>query len=183
DWDVHHGNGTQHCFWGEESVLYCSLHQHPFYPGTGAPDELGTGAAAGRTVNLPMQAGWGGQEYTAAMREVVLPIAREFDPDFVLVSAGFDAHRDDPLAMMQLEESDFGRMACAMIGLADECCEGRLVMLLEGGYDLDALRSSVRTVIDTLREPASFDADAGELSSWGRATLEAMRPYWTLRGK
>lgn len=179
DWDVHHGNGTQHSFWADPSVMYCSLHQYPFYPGTGAPDEVGGGEAAGYTVNLPMQAGWGGEEYAAAYREVVLPVARRFDPGFVLVSAGFDAHRDDPLAMMRLQDADYAQMAAAMISLADECCDGRIAMLLEGGYDLDALRSSVQVVLDSMCDPPAFDDNAGaELSSWGRATQDALRPYW-----
>jgi acetoin utilization deacetylase AcuC-like enzyme len=97
DWDVHHGNGTQHAFYADPSVLYVSLHQFPFYPGTGSFDEIGAGAGAGFTVNLPMRAGWGPAEYAAAFRDVIVPVALRFDPDFVLVSAGFDAHRDDPL--------------------------------------------------------------------------------------
>jgi len=178
DWDVHHGNGTQHSFYGDADVLYGSLHQYPFYPGTGWVDEIGRGAAAGFTVNLPMQAGWGMGEYTAAMREVFVPIARAFSPQFVLVSAGFDAHRDDPLASMQLDAAAFRRMTNAMVAVADECCDGKIVLLLEGGYSLDALQSSVATVLDTLAEPAAFDDDDGDLTAWGEAVRQTLSTYW-----
>ena len=178
DWDVHHGNGTQHSFYADSSVLYASLHQYPFYPGTGSVDEIGTGVGAGFTVNMPMQAGWGMDPYAAALRECFLPIARAFSPQFVLVSAGFDAHRDDPLASMQLDASAFAEMTNALVGLADECCEGRIILLLEGGYSLEALTSSVRTVLDRLAEPAQFAEDVGELTAWGHAARQALAPYW-----
>jgi acetoin utilization deacetylase AcuC-like enzyme len=180
DWDVHHGNGTQHSFWADPSVMYVSLHQFPFYPGTGSVEEIGTGSGCGFTVNLPMRAGWGPSEYGAAFRDVVLPVARRFDPEFVLVSAGFDAHRDDPLAMMTLDAAAFGTMTDAMVALADECCGGDLVLLLEGGYDLAALRESVGTVLGHLHEPQSVVEAGGELSAWGQATREALSTYWKI---
>ena len=180
DWDVHHGNGTQHAFWHDPSVMYVSLHQFPFYPGTGSPDEVGGGRGAGYTVNLPMRAGWGPPEYGAAFREVITPVALRFRPDFVLVSAGFDAHRDDPLASMMLDRDAFASMTDAMVALADECCGGKLALLLEGGYSLDALRDSVAAVIDHLRSPATFEDERCELTSWGEATRAAMSPYWDI---
>jgi acetoin utilization deacetylase AcuC-like enzyme len=178
DWDVHHGNGTQHSFYGSSDVLYVSTHQYPFYPGTGAPDEIGRGAGAGYTLNVPMPAGAGDAEYLASFRDLVLPVAREFDPDFVLVSAGFDAHESDPLASMRLSTTAFGALTDAMSNLADECASGRLLLLLEGGYDLSALAQSVTTSVAHLREPARFDATEGELTPWGRASRQALAPYW-----
>jgi acetoin utilization deacetylase AcuC-like enzyme len=180
DWDVHHGNGTQHSFYDDDGVMYASLHQYPFYPGTGAADEIGRGAAAGYTVNVPMPAGASHDHYVAAFRDVLLPVAREFAPQFVLVSAGFDAHRDDPLAAVELDETSFAAMTHALTGLAAEHCEGRIVLLLEGGYSLSALSRSVRATLDALRKPASFADERGELTPWGRAAREALGSYWNI---
>ena len=180
DWDVHHGNGTQHVIWDDPSVMYVSLHQFPFYPGTGDADEVGGGGGAGYTVNLPMRAGWGPAEYGAAFRDVIVPIALRFRPEFVLVSAGFDAHRDDPLASMALDPDAFASMTDAVTGIADECCAGNLVMLLEGGYSLEALRDSVGAVIARLRAPKAFEDERAELTSWGSASRERLRRYWDI---
>lgn len=180
DWDVHHGNGTQHSFYSDESVMYASLHQYPFYPGTGSPNEIGSGAAMGMTVNVPMPAGGGDAEYMAAYREIILPVARRFDPQFVLVSAGFDAHAADPLASMRLASEAYSRMTHAMTELADECAGGRLMMLLEGGYNLEALQDSVAHVLDALADPKPFEADDGELTPWGEASLAALASYWNI---
>jgi acetoin utilization deacetylase AcuC-like enzyme len=180
DWDVHHGNGTQHTFYGDPSVMYVSLHQYPFYPGTGGADEIGAGEGTGYTVNVPMPAGCGDAIYRAAFRDLILPIARSFDPEFVLVSAGFDAHRDDPLASMALSAQAFADMTDALVALADECCDGRIMLLLEGGYSLEALRDSVRVVLEHLGTPRTFDADDGDLTSWGRAACEALSGYWKI---
>jgi acetoin utilization deacetylase AcuC-like enzyme len=180
DWDVHHGNGTQHSFYADPSVMYVSLHQFPFYPGTGNFDEVGTGAGAGYTVNLPMRAGWGNPEYVAAFRDVVVPVALRFAPDFVIVSAGFDAHRDDPLAMMSLDGAAFATMTDAVISIADQCCNGNLTMLLEGGYSLEALRESVDVVLRRLADPHPFDGADGELTSWGEASRRVLAPYWKI---
>ena len=180
DWDVHHGNGTQHSFYDDESVMYASLHQYPFYPGTGAAGETGNGRAAGGTVNLPMPAGAGDDDYYAAWREVLLPVARAFDPDFVLVSAGFDAHRDDPLAMVELSTEAFGRMTDAVSGLAEECAGGRLLLLLEGGYSLEALESSVTTVLERLAAPGTAGLGSGELGPWGEEARSSLASFWSL---
>lgn len=141
DWDVHHGNGTQHSFEDDPRVFFCSLHGHPdtLYPGTGYAHERGRGPGEGTTLNLPMQPGAGDAEYRAAFEEQFLPAARLFKPQFVLVSAGFDAHRADPLAAIDLETSSFEWMTQEVLALADECCAGELVSMLEGGYNLDAL--------------------------------------------
>ena len=150
DWDVHHGNGTQHIFQGRRDVLYASSHQYPFYPGTGAPEETGTGEGAGFTVNCALPAGLGDADYGAVFHDVFLPAGRAFRPDIILVSAGFDPHAADPLAQMRVTEHGFAAMCSAMSALAKECCGGKLVLLLEGGYDLHALRDSVRTCLDVL---------------------------------
>ncbi len=180
DWDVHHGNGTQHSFYDDPGVMYASLHQYPFYPGSGGADEIGRGQGAGYTVNCPMPAGAGHDEYIAAFREVLLPVAREFDPEFVLVSAGFDAHRDDPLASIELDAESFAEMTHALMGLADEHCAGRMVLLLEGGYSLTALRDSVRATLGALASPRPFDASEGELLLAGRAARAALAHYWNI---
>jgi acetoin utilization deacetylase AcuC-like enzyme len=180
DWDVHHGNGTQHSFYEDPGVLYASLHQYPFYPGTGAADEVGRGAGAGYTVNCPMPAGAAHDDYMAAFRDLLLPVAREFDPEFVLVSAGFDAHRDDPLASIELEADSFAEMTHALTALADEHCGGRIVLLLEGGYALGALRESVRATLGALQAPRAFAASAGELHGGGRAARAALSSYWNI---
>jgi acetoin utilization deacetylase AcuC-like enzyme len=180
DWDVHHGNGTQHTFYADPSIMYVSLHQYPFYPGTGAVGECGSGPGAGRTVNVPMRAGCSNPEYYAAMREVILPVARRFEPGFVLVSAGFDAHRSDPLASMALDSGAYAQMTHAMTSLADDCADGRLLLLLEGGYSLDALRDSVDAVLQALAEPRPFAPVEGGLTDWAAATQKAMAAYWKM---
>ncbi len=139
DWDVHHGNGTQHSFYTDPSVLYVSLHQYPFYPGTGAWTETGSGAGAGTTLNCPMAAGATDGDYHAAFRKHILPKINAFKPEFILISAGFDAHRDDPLAEVCLTTECFGWMSQRMLEAADQHAEGRLIALLEGGYNLRAL--------------------------------------------
>jgi acetoin utilization deacetylase AcuC-like enzyme len=150
DFDVHHGNGTQHILEEERDALFLSTHQFPFYPGTGALAERGRGAGAGSTVNLPLPAGCGDAEYGAVFAEVVVPVLLEFRPQILLVSAGFDAHARDPLASMQLTTEGFAGIARQLRAVADEICGGRLVLALEGGYDLDALSAAVRAVIEVL---------------------------------
>ncbi len=143
DWDVHHGNGTQNAFYDDGTVFYISLHQHPLYPGTGRAEERGVGEGAGRTLNFPIPAGKDDGYYLELLEERVEPEVVDFDPDFLLISAGFDAHRDDPLASMALTERGFAEMTRLVKEWAAECCAGRLVSLLEGGYNLDALARSV----------------------------------------
>lgn len=143
DWDVHHGNGTQHLFEADPTVLYASLHQYPYYPGTGAQSEDGIGKGKGATVNCPMSAGCGDDDYETAFVERVLPAIENFGPDMVLISAGFDAHSADPLAQMQLSTGMFGWMTDRLLETADKHCQGRIVSMLEGGYDLRALSECV----------------------------------------
>ncbi|MBM4038075.1 MAG: histone deacetylase [Planctomycetes bacterium] len=152
DWDVHHGNGTQEAFYDDPSVLYVSIHRYAFYPGSGAEDEQGVGEGRGANINLPQPGGTSGADYVAALREALAPAAERFRPDFVLVSAGFDAHRDDPLGGMRLDDADYGQLARLVRGIAEKHCGGKLVVALEGGYDPGALGRSVAEVIKVMRE-------------------------------
>jgi len=143
DWDVHHGNGTQEIFYEDPSVFYVSTHQYPHYPGTGAGTEVGTGAGTGFTLNCPMPAGRDDDDYAAVFTKKIIPALTAFGPEFVLISAGFDAHRDDPLAGMKVTEKGFGELTRLIRQLADTTCRGRIVSCLEGGYNLPALARSV----------------------------------------
>lgn len=150
DWDVHHGNGTQHAFEADPSVYYISLHQYPFYPGTGSASETGTGRGRGTILNCPMPAGATDTEYRQVLTEKVLPAVERFRPEAFLVSAGFDAHRDDPLATMSLSTEFYGWMTERVMEQADQYAGGRIVSLLEGGYNLKALRECVAVHLHTL---------------------------------
>jgi len=150
DWDVHHGNGTQHSFYDDSGVLYVSTHQYPYYPGTGALDEVGQGQGEGYTLNLPLSARCGDAEYQEVFEFAIDPICRQFNPEFVLISAGFDAHVRDPLGGMEVTEAGFGTMARILLRVAQEKAQGRCVALLEGGYDLEGLQKSVLRVIDEM---------------------------------
>ena len=150
DWDVHHGNGTQHAFYDDPSVFYFSVHQYPHYPGTGSSDETGDGDGRGYTLNVPLPAGSSDAAYIDVFENILVPAALKFDPDIVLVSAGFDAHIDEPLAGMAVTTAGFGRMASIVCSIAGECCEGRLAIMLEGGYDLPALSHSVLAVLEEM---------------------------------
>jgi acetoin utilization deacetylase AcuC-like enzyme len=165
DWDVHHGNGTQDIFWDDPGVVYFSTHQSPLYPGTGRMGETGGPHALGRTVNVPLPPGATGDVLRKAVDEVLAPVAAWSQPEWVLVSAGFDAHRDDPLADLRLTAGDFADLAAAVAALAP--CPGRTALFLEGGYDLDALRRSVAAAVaavtggDHRPEPASSGGPGG----------------------
>ena len=150
DWDVHHGNGTQHLFEADPTVFYASLHQYPWYPGTGAAGERGIGAGEGATLNCPQRAGSGDAEWLRAVETQVLPALEAFDPGFVLVSAGFDAHEQDPLSHTQVTTVGFRRMTGLVRDFAASRCGGRIVSLLEGGYDLEALAASVEAHVGEL---------------------------------
>jgi acetoin utilization deacetylase AcuC-like enzyme len=148
DWDVHHGNGTQAIFWDDPEVLFVSTHQWPLFPGTGAAHEVGGAGAPGGTVNVPLPAGATGDVLLRALEEVALPVIERFAPTWVLVSAGFDAHRRDPLGQMALDAGDFAALARLVAGFAPG--PGRLALFLEGGYDLSALRTSVAATLGAL---------------------------------
>ena len=148
DWDVHHGNGTQDIFWDDPRVLFVSMHQSPMYPGTGRLDETGGPGAPGGTINFPLPPGTTGEMYRRALDDVVVDAARAFAPTWVLVSAGYDAHRDDPLADHALSAGDYAELAARVAALAPQ--SGRVVCFLEGGYDLAALRNSVAATVGRL---------------------------------
>jgi len=158
DFDVHHGNGTQAAFDQDGSVLFVSLHQHPrtCYPGTGFEWETGTGAGEGKTLNIPLPPGTDDVNFLAAMDQLVVPRLDEFQPQFILVSAGFDAHADDPLSHLELSEEGFGRITQRLVAAADRHCAGRLVSVLEGGYNLRALGRCVVRHLEAMRDPAAW---------------------------
>jgi acetoin utilization deacetylase AcuC-like enzyme len=156
DYDVHHGNGTQHLFDTDPHVLYVSTHQYPFYPGTGAADEIGRDRGRGFTVNVPIEVGAVDDDYYQVFDEIVVPVVREFEPDLVMVSAGFDAHDSDPLGGMRLSTLAFGAMTGALRAVAEDCCLGRIVAIAEGGYDLVALAESLESTIEALGGSSSF---------------------------
>lgn len=158
DFDVHHGNGTQDIFYQEPRVLYFSTHQYPFYPGSGLVGEKGQGPGKGFTVNVPLPAWCGDEEYLRVFREALEPLAKRFKPLMILVSAGFDLHWSDPIGQMQVSVEGFGRFGEALKALAAECCQGRLVYTLEGGYNLQALSNGVRAILEGLLDlPLSPD--------------------------
>jgi len=152
DWDAHHGNGTQHIFYADPKVFYYSSHQHPFYPGTGAAFETGEKEGKGTTLNVPLAAGSGDAEFVGAVEEKLLPAAKNYKPEFILVSAGFDAHRADPLTGLNVSDRGFGKASRLVADLAEKECGGRLVSVLEGGYDLEALARSVCNHLKILSE-------------------------------
>ncbi len=186
DFDVHHGNGTQHIFETDPHVLYISLHQYPYYPGTGAADEIGRDAGRGFTVNIPLEVGAVDEDYQVAFRAVVVPVLRQFEPSLLLVSAGFDAHERDPLGGMRATTPAFAAMTSELRGVAEECCRGRLVAAVEGGYDLQALAASLDASIDSLSgDPAAAQWPAsGVASSRGEAAVAHLRPiiapFWNI---
>jgi acetoin utilization deacetylase AcuC-like enzyme len=182
DWDVHHGNGTQAVFWERGDVLYQSVHQYPFYPGTGAAHETGERAGAGYTVNVPFPAGRTDADLGAAFHELFLPVAQAFRPDLVIVSAGFDAHEDDPLGGMLCTERGFAAMCSAVKSLAEEVAGGRLVLLLEGGYSLVGLPRSVHACLEVMggrrdEFPRGASREALHVIEKSR---EALKPFWKL---
>jgi acetoin utilization deacetylase AcuC-like enzyme len=152
DWDVHHGNGTQNIFFSDPSVFYFSIHQFPYYPGTGSEFEVGEGDGQGYTFNMPMCAGSGDLEYIEAFENIFYPLASKFSPEFIFISAGFDAHQQDPLAMINLSEKGYGRMTTVITRLASEHSQGRLVSVLEGGYNIKSLSVSVEKHILALMD-------------------------------
>jgi acetoin utilization deacetylase AcuC-like enzyme len=151
DFDVHHGNGTQDVFWSDKNLFLASTHQSPLYPGTGAPNETGV---AGNICNAPLRPGDGGGPFREAMESRILPALRNFSPDLILISAGFDAHEADPLANLRLKEDDFAWATGKLTDAADRHCNGRLVSMLEGGYDLTALARSVAVHVKVMMDAA-----------------------------
>jgi acetoin utilization deacetylase AcuC-like enzyme len=179
DYDVHHGNGTQHIFETSRDVLYISTHQFPYYPGTGAVEEIGRGPGEGFTVNVPLVAGAVDADYQLVFADLVVPILHEFKPDLLLVSAGFDAHERDPLGGMRLTARGYGAMTSELRRVAAECCGGRIAMVTEGGYDALALAESLRAVVSAMSDDSAAAPDwpASQFvsPSRGRAAVAAAK--------
>ncbi len=185
DWDVHHGNGTEDIFYSESRVLYFSTHQSPLYPGTGQVSAVGQGSAKGRTINVPLPAGRGDLEHLQAFDRLLVPVAHQFKPQFILVSAGFDAHREDPLGSMMLTAAGFAAMTQRLVEISQEFCPGRVVAALEGGYNQAALGRSVVAVLATLagqRREDQLLARAAEIPpiTWIDRAVDAAHHYWQL---
>jgi acetoin utilization deacetylase AcuC-like enzyme len=184
DFDVHHGNGTQAAFYDDPSVLFVSSHQYPYYPGTGAASEVGRGRGAGFTVNLPLEAGAGDADLDEAYRAVAVPVLDRFAPQLLLVSAGFDAHADDPLAALRMSPAGFANLAQLLVGVAERHARGRIAFVTEGGYDLEALAMSLHAVLEVgaggTAAPVTGDRSRGQRAV--AAARAALAPYWPLDG-
>ena len=178
DWDVHHGNGTQDLFYEDPGVLFLSAHQSPFYPGSGDAGEVGEGGGRGFTVNAPLPARSGEEAYAAAFAGVFLPVLREFDPALIIVSAGYDAHAADPLGGMSLRSSSFGRFAAELASLAHEVGAAPLALVLEGGYDLEALAEGVAATIRGVEDRQSTTREYAGGSPPVEAARKVLAPLW-----
>ena len=185
DWDLHHGNGTQHSFEEDPSILYFSTHQYPYYPGTGANNEVGRGRGEGFTVNVPLSTGYGDGEYAGIFEKIVKPVALEFNPDLILVSAGFDIHENDPLGGMRVTPKGFAGLTASILNTARQCCDGKVVFTLEGGYDLAGLRDSVKDVLkemaglsETSYEDMASKADPETLGQAVNPVVQVHSRYW-----
>ncbi len=150
DWDLHHGNGTQHCFEEDAMVLYFSTHQYPYYPGSGSLRETGRGQGQGYTVNVPLSVGNGDVEYVGILERILKPIAKEYSPDLIMISAGFDIYANDPLGGMNVTATGFAAMTRSLIEVAEEVCGGKIVATLEGGYNLQGLRECGKAVLEEM---------------------------------
>jgi acetoin utilization deacetylase AcuC-like enzyme len=159
DWDLHHGNGTQHVFEDDPSILYFSTHQYPYYPGTGSYVEVGTGKGEGFTVNVPLSTGYGDGEFLTIFERILRPVALEFDPDIILVSAGFDIFKGDPLGGMNVTPNGFAGLTGSIMDIADECCDGKVIITLEGGYHIQGQSDSVKAVLKELSGKVKTDSN------------------------
>jgi acetoin utilization deacetylase AcuC-like enzyme len=177
DWDVHHGNGTDDVFQGDPQVLFVSIHQSPLYPGTGPAGDVGSGAGRGFTVNLPVAPGSGDTEYASLVRDVAVPLAREFAPQLLLISAGFDAHAEDPLADCEVTDAGFGTMAALLRDAGGEL-GAPVGAVLEGGYALGALGRGVAATMQELAAPAQPPAGPGETTAAARSARQRLAEFW-----
>ncbi len=184
DWDLHHGNGTQHSFYDRSDVLYFSTHQFPFYPGTGHWGEIGEGEGEGYTVNVPLYEGNGDSEFLYIFKNILSPIAAEFKPDFILVSAGFDISTADPLGGMNVSASGFGALALDLMDMAKNHCQDRILFTLEGGYDLKGLRDGIKQVLLQLSgnaaDPGINASCSPQLEKELQSVFEIQRKYWKI---
>lgn len=159
DWDLHHGNGTQHSFYKDPRILYFSTHQYPYYPGTGSLQELGNGEGEGYTINVPLREGAGDAAFVKIYRRILQPVVLEFKPELILLSAGFDTHFQDPLGGMRVTPEGFAAMARILLNIADTCCQGRFVAVLEGGYHIVGLTRSVKAVLEEMLDETHVTED------------------------
>lgn len=185
DWDLHHGNGTMHSFEDDPSVLYFSTHQYPYYPGTGSVNQIGKGAGEGFTVNVPLSVRHGDGEYVGIFETVLKPVALEYNPELILVSAGFDIHHDDPLGGMLVTPNGFAGLTRSLMEISEMCCEGKIVFTLEGGYDLRGLRESVKAVLKELSGLSKTDindilsqTDSQKFGNTLKHVIEIQKNYW-----
>ncbi len=185
DWDLHHGNGTQHSFYHDQRVLFFSTHQYPYYPGSGSVVEVGEGRGAGFTVNVPLPGGQGDEDFLEIYRLLLKPLALAFNPQMVLVSAGYDIYFDDPLGGMEVTPEGFAGLTAFIVDLAQSTCQGKVVLSLEGGYHLDGLRKSVEATIQQLAGDAADQGkkvDGKVLDGTGKiieAVRKVQKDYWT----
>ena len=179
DWDLHHGNGTQHSFWNSPEVLYFSTHQYPYYPGTGGLDEVGGKGAPGFTVNVPLSSGCLDEDFAQIFERILVPIGRQFNPELILISAGFDTYYEDPLGAMMVTPQGFARLTRIARRLAEEVCRGRLLLTLEGGYHLNGLSQSVLAVLKELQGSSVLTPKETEADD--RADLAVVRQVWNVQ--
>jgi acetoin utilization deacetylase AcuC-like enzyme len=183
DFDLHHGNGTQHSFYRDSKILYFSAHQYPYYPGTGWYDEVGEGEGKGYTVNVPLSYGMGDSDYAYIFEDLLAPVADSYKPEMVLVSAGFDTYYHDPLGGMKVTEEGFASMTRILLDIANKHCGGKTLIALEGGYDLKGLASSVKAVILEMKDSSVHTPDRGEspsasvIQTVGKVK-QTLEPYW-----
>jgi acetoin utilization deacetylase AcuC-like enzyme len=183
DWDLHHGNGTMHSFYGRPDILYFSTHQFPYYPGTGSFEDVGSGEGQGYTVNVPLITGMGDAEYRAVFRQVLAPVAEQFDPGLILVSTGFDTYHRDPLGGMRMTAEGYGMLTAELMEMAEKTAGGKLVMTLEGGYNLEGLSEGVACCLKTLMgewQPPAFDGDPGRAEKFIAAAKQIQSAFWKL---
>ena len=187
DWDLHHGNGTQSIFYKEPLVLYFSAHQYPYYPGTGSMQEIGQGKGEGYTINVPMQSGATDASYVNIFRKILEPVALEYKPQLILLSAGFDAYFKDPLGGMRITPDGFAALARILLNVADKCCKGRFVAVLEGGYHVAGLAKSAKNVLEEMLDEnhfsqekfAALEQDIDENTyRLIRQVTSTLRPFW-----
>jgi len=182
DWDVHHGNGTQHIFEDSSKVLYFSSHQFPFYPGTGAAEEVGTGEGKGYTVNVPLEPGMEDNEFIKIFDEILKPVIEQYKPEFILVSAGFDIFFDDPLGGMKVTPEGFAKLTRQLTDQADRVCNGNIIFLLEGGYNLDGLWICTKEMLEELLDKKRSEYDIGNVETKADKLIENIKnifsDYW-----
>ncbi len=188
DWDLHHGNGTQHSFYGDPRVLYFSTHQYPYYPGTGSISETGRGQGEYYTINVPLTMSVGDAVFVKIFRKILEPVALEFKPELILLSAGFDTYYQDPLGAMQVTPEGYAAMTRILLTIADTCCQGRFVVVLEGGYHLSGLVKSVKAVLNEMLDETHFseerlslmekDVDERTTEAIIDKVIARINPYW-----